>query len=104
MARVEERGKVAPQESGKVTRRDWTKEPTKIRADDPQTLVGLIWRVIGDPARVVMLIVLLAALAGALSLLLTVIAPVWVHVSVAGGASFGVLLVSFLLRSVRRGR
>lgn len=77
--------------------------PTKIRADDPQTLVGLIWRVIGDPARVVMLIVLLAALAGALSLLLTVIAPVWVHVSVLG-ASFGVPLVSFLLRRVRRGR
>jgi hypothetical protein len=84
MARVEGRRKVALQELGKVTRRDRPKKPTKIRADDPQTLVGLIWRAIGDPARVVMLIVLLAALAGALSLLLTVIAPVWVHVSVAG--------------------
>jgi hypothetical protein len=103
MARVEGRGKAASQD-GKVTRRDRTKEPAKIRADDPQTLVGLIWRVIGDPARVVMLIVLLAALAGALSLLLTVIAPVWVHVSVAGGAGFGVLLVSILLRRVRRGQ
>ena len=91
----------AQEESGDMAR---VEGPTKIRADDPQTLVGLIWRVIGDPARVVMLIVLLAALAGALSLLLTVIAPVWVHVSVAGGASFGVLLVSFLLRRVRRGR
>lgn len=104
MARVEGRGKVAPQKLGKVTRRDQAKEPTKIRTDDPQTWVGLIWRVIQDPTRVVMLIVLLTAAAGVLSVLLTVMAPVWVYVSVAGSVSCGALLVSIVLRQVRHGR
>lgn len=104
MARIEGRGEVAPQEPGKVTRRDRAKQPTKIQTDDPQTLIGLIWRVIGDPTRVVMLIVLLAAVAVIVSVVLTVVAPAWVHASVAGGVTCGALLVGIVLRRLRRGR
>ncbi len=102
MVRVEGRGEIRPPKLGKVTSRAQTKElPTKTR-NDPQTLVGLIWRVIQDPTRVVMLIVLLAAVAVVLSVLLTVMAGV--HVSVAGSVSCGVLLVSIVLRRVQHRR
>jgi hypothetical protein len=104
MARIEGCGKVAPRESGKVTRRDRVKEPIKIQTDDPQTLVALIWRVIGDPVLVVTLIVLLAAATGMLFVLLTVVAPVWVHVAVAGSLSCGLLSVSIALKRFRHAR
>ena len=89
MVRVEGCGKAAPRESSKATRRKRVKEPIKIQTHDPQTLVALIWRVIGDPALVLMLIALLAAATGALFILLTVMAPAWVHASVAGSLSCG---------------
>jgi hypothetical protein len=105
MARVERRDEVTPTKLGKATRREQTKAPTKVRrTDDPQTLVGLIWRVSEDPTRVVMLIVLLAAVAAMLSVLLAVMAPVWVHVSVAGGVGCGALLVSTFLRQARHNK
>jgi hypothetical protein len=103
MARIEGRGKDASQESRKTIRRDRPKEPVKTWIDDPQTLVALIWRVVGDPAQVLMLIVLLAAATGMLVVLLTVVAPVWVRVSVAGSVSCG-LLVSIVLRRFRHTR
>jgi hypothetical protein len=100
MARVDGHGKVAPQESGKVTGRDRTNKPAKIQTDDPQCLVALIWRVIEDPAHVLMVIVLLAAVAGVFFVLLAVMDPVWVHVSVAGSVGCG-LLISIVLRRRR---
>jgi hypothetical protein len=104
MARVKGRGEIVPQKSGRVTRRVRTKRPTKIQTDDSQSLIGLIWRVVGDSTRVVMLIVLLAAVAAIVSVVLTAVAPVWVHVSVAGTVSCGALLVGVVLHRVRRGR
>lgn len=104
MARVKRRGEIAPKKLGKVTERDQAEEPTRVRTDDPQTLIGLIWRVIEDPTPLAMLIVLLAAMSAIVSIVLTVVAPMWVHASVAGSVTCGLLLVSVVLRRVRHGR
>jgi hypothetical protein len=91
MTTLKPRGRVAARKLAKVT----------IDNHDPKTVVGLIYRLTGDPRRVVVLICLLAALATILVLLLSVIAPPSVTASMAGGVSGGVILIGLIRQALR---
>lgn len=67
---------------------------------DPRTVVGLVYRLTGDPLRVLVLVGLLAALAGILVLLLTVITSPSMPTLIAGVTSGGVMLIGLILRRV----
>lgn len=73
---------------------------------DPQTVLGLVYRLTGDPPRVLVLIGSLAALAGVLVLTLSAITSLSVSTPIAGVANGGggVMLIGFMLRQVIRFR
>lgn len=66
---------------------------------DPRTVVGLVYRLTGDPLRVLVLVGLLAALAGIL-VLLTVITSPSMPTPIADVTSGGVTLIGLILRRV----
>jgi hypothetical protein len=69
--------------------------------DDPQTLVGLIYRLTGDPVRALILIGLLMAVVG-LWILLSLTGPTAVLVSVVGSVSVALLVIRFAVRRISR--
>ena len=71
--------------------------------DDPGTVVALIYRITGDPARA-LTVGLLGTLAGSLAWLLTNTTPVGMVGTVVGGISGGVLLAGVTVYRVLRTR
>ena len=84
----------------------YTPKITNDGDQDPRTVTGLVYRLTGDPLRVLVLIGLLAALAGILVLALSVIISLSVPTPIIGAASvasgIGVMLIGFILRRVVR--
>lgn len=100
VATVEEPGKPSRPPSGKRTKRARVTTST----DDPQTWIGLIWRLTGDPARAFVLIMLLTGVAGAIAVSLPPAPSTWLRSAGATGASALLGAVVVAVRKLRARR